>query len=182
MVGSTLQLTPDTSSAAGSAFWAQPVASTDLNVSFLATINGGDGGNGLTLTLANAQQLTPTALGGAGSLLGYGGINGVAVALSTWGTTTNSSFNSIGIVTGVDDTGNLTWEIDSNSIPSLRSAPNLVSVAIRGKLLTVWVNGFKILTSRVHALAPSVYIGFTGGTGQSTDIHSVSEVQIASGG
>jgi len=181
MIGSNLQLTPNTSSAAGSAFWPQALASSDLNVSFLATINGGTGGNGLTVTLADAATSSPTALGGAGSELGYGGIPGVAVALSTWGTTTNSSYNSVGIVTGVTGS-NLTWAIESNSIPSLRSASNLVTVTVRGKVITMWVNGFQILTMKVKSLPPSVYLGFTGGTGQSTDLHTASDVQIASGG
>jgi hypothetical protein len=182
IVSSTLQLTPSTPSAAGSAFSTQAIASNDLNVSFLETINSGTGGNGLTMTLANANKAGPTALGGAGSLLGYGGIKGVAVGLTTWGTTTNPSFNSIGVVTGVDADGNLAWAIDSSSIPSLRSSPNLVTVTVRGKVLTVWVNGFKIFSRTVSSLPPTVYLGFTGGTGQSTDMHSVSNVQIASGG
>jgi len=183
MAGSSLRLTPSTPSAAGSAFWTQPVASKNLNVSFVATMNGGTGGNGITLTLADASQAAPTDVGGAGSLLGYGGIPGVAAGLSTWGDATNPSYNSVGIVTGVDSNGdNLTWAVTSNSIPSLRSSPNLVTVTVRKKVLTVWMNGFEVVSATVTSLPPTVYVGFTGGTGQSYDTHSVSNVQIAYGG
>ncbi|MGA2209266.1 MAG: choice-of-anchor D domain-containing protein [Acidimicrobiales bacterium] len=179
MVGSTLQLTPNAPSDAGSAFWSTPLTARDVDVSFDAVVTGGNGGNGLTFTLANAADSTPTALGAPGSSLGYGGITGTAVALQTWATTTDNSYNSIGVVTGLDDEGNLVWQVSSDSIPSLRPGPNLVGVIVRKNALSVWVNGFEVCSTTV-TLPPSFYVGFTGGTGQSTDIHSVSNVQISS--
>jgi hypothetical protein len=176
-----LQLTPDAASDAGSAFWTTAVASSDLNVSFTATLTGGTGGDGLTMTLANAASSSPTALGSAGSGLGFGGIAGDAVAMHTWGSATNSSFNSIGVVTGVDSSGDLEWRVSSSSIPSLRPGPNLISVTVRGNKLLVWVDGFKVCSTTL-TLPKNVYIGFTGGTGESTDTHAVSNIQIAAGG
>jgi hypothetical protein len=178
MVGSALQLTPNAPSDAGSAFWNQPLTARDLDISFTATLTGGNGGNGLTFAIANAKESTPTALGAPGSSLGYGGITGTAVAMETWATSTNNSYNSIGVVTGLDEQGDLTWQVSSDSIPSLRPGPNLIAVTVRGPALSVWVNGFEVCHTTV-TLPRSIYVGFTGGTGNSTDIHSVSNVQIS---
>ena len=54
-----------------------------VNVSFVATIGGGGGADGLTLAFADAATAHPTALGGVGNGLGFGGIPGVAVGLAT---------------------------------------------------------------------------------------------------
>jgi hypothetical protein len=101
--------------------------------------------------------------------------------MHTWGSATNSSFNSIGVVTGVDSSGDLEWRVSSSSIPSLRPGPNLISVTVRGNKLLVWVDGFKVCSTTL-TLPKNVYIGFTGGTGESTDTHAVSNIQIAAGG
>ena len=99
--GRGFQLTPAEQVQAGSAFWPHAVSSKALSVSFVATIGGGGGADGLTLAFADAATAHPTALGGIGSGLGFGGIPGVAVGLATYPSATNSSANSIGVISGM---------------------------------------------------------------------------------
>ena len=177
--GGTIQLTPAQQLRAGSAFWPHSVSSSALNVSFVSTIGGGGGADGLTLAFADAATAHPTALGDLGSQLGFGGIPGVAVALATYPSPTNTSANSIGVVDGVSNSS-LRWKLINTAIPQLRVGTHLVAVKYRSGTLTVFVDGFTKFNLAVH-LPPRVYLGFTGGTGGITDVHSVSSIQIATG-
>jgi hypothetical protein len=177
--GSALQLTPAQQLRAGSAFWPHAISSNAMNVSFRATIGGGGGADGLTLAFIDATRAKPTALGGTGSQLGFGGIPGVAVALATYPSATNTSANSIGVVNGVTAAG-LRWKTIATSIPQLRTGSHLVAVKVRSGKITVYVDGFPTFNLAV-ALPPSIYLGFTGATGGITDVHSVSSVQISYG-
>ena len=74
MRGSVLQLTPVAPLRAGSAFWPHSVSSKTVNVSFDETSTGGTGADGLTLAFADAAHTHPSALGGNGDELGFGGL------------------------------------------------------------------------------------------------------------
>jgi hypothetical protein len=177
--GTTLQLTPAQQLQAGSAFWPHAISSKELRVSFRTTIGGGGGADGLTLAFANAATAHPTALGGDGSRLGFGGIPGVAVALATYPSATNTSANSIGIVDGMVGAG-LRWKTIATAIPQLRTGSHLVAVKVASGKVAVFVDGFLTFNLAV-TLPPKIYLGFTGGTGGITDVHRVSNIQIASG-
>ncbi len=177
--GSALQLTPAQQLRAGSVFWPRAISSNAMNVSFRATLGGGGGADGLTLAFANAATAHPTALGENGSRLGFGDIPGVAVALATYPSATNTSANSIGVVNGVTAAG-LRWKTIATSIPDLRTGSHLISVKVRSGRITVFVDGFATFGLAV-TLPPRVYLGFTGATGGITDVHSVSSVQISYG-
>jgi hypothetical protein len=179
MRGSTLQLTPARQLRAGSAFWPHAISSKELNVTFRSTIGGGGGADGLTLAFADAATAHPTAVGTNGSRLGFGGIPGVAVALATYPSATNTSANSIGVVNGVTSAG-LRWKTISTAIPQLRTGTHLVSVKARDGRLSVLVDGLATFNLAV-TLPSKVYLGFTGATGGITDVHSVSSVQITTG-
>ncbi|HTK16204.1 MAG TPA: choice-of-anchor D domain-containing protein [Acidimicrobiia bacterium] len=177
--GGTVQLTPALQLQAGSAFWPHALSSKSMSVSFVSTIGGGGGADGLTLAFADAATARPTALGENGSRLGFGGIPGVAVGLATYPSATNTSANSIGLVNGVTAAG-LQWKTIATAIPQLRTGTHLIAVKVRNGRLTVFVDGFATFNLAV-TLPPKVYLGFTGGTGGITDVHSVSQIQIAWG-
>ena len=177
LIGAALQLTPASTSQRGSAFWPHALASARLHVSFDETTGGGTGADGLTLAFADAARAGPSALGGTGSLLGFGGIPGAAVAMATYPSAANPAVNSIGLVTGLSGSG-LTWTTVDAAIPSLRSGPHLVTVDVSGGVVSVTVDGLAAFHAAVK-LPPRVYLGFTGGTGGVTDAHAVSSVQIS---
>jgi hypothetical protein len=179
MHSSSLRLTSVTASQRGTAFWPHAVTSGHLHVSFVEKSNGGTGGNGLTLTFADASTMKPTAQGSGGPMLGFGHILGVAVALQTTPSSTNSATNAIGLVTGVSGTG-LRWITTDSAIPVLRSATHLITVDELNGAITVTVDGLLAFQASV-AVPPHVYIGFTGATSPLTDVHEVSSVQISTG-
>jgi hypothetical protein len=174
-----LQLTPALPNQAGSAFWPHALLSRRLRVSFVSSIGEGGGADGMTLAFANAAIAHPTSLGGSGSKLGFGGIRGAAVALDTYPNPTNTSANSIGLVTGVSGSS-LRWSTIDTAIPQLRAGSHLIAVSVLNGKLSVSVDGLAAFSETV-SLAPKVYLGFTGGTGGITDVHRVSSVQIAAG-
>src|SRR5262249_47029051 len=100
LVDGSLVLTPATPSAVGSAFWPKAMPSVALDASFDLSIDGGNGADGLTLTLADASSTAPTALGAAGGGLGFSGIQGIAIAFDTFQNGVNPSDNFVGIADG----------------------------------------------------------------------------------
>lgn len=182
VTGSTLQLTGAIPTyQAGTAFWPTPVNASGMSATFTTTIGGGTGGaDGLTLMLADPATAT-TMVGGVGGGLGFSGIKGVAVALDTYQNTVNPSANFVGITDGALDPtapGLLHWINTSTVVPNLR-ATNTVTVTLVAGVLSVIVDGTLVLSAAV-TVGPSVLIGFSGGTGGLTDVHSVSGVAITS--
>jgi Bacterial lectin/Abnormal spindle-like microcephaly-assoc'd, ASPM-SPD-2-Hydin len=175
-----LQLTPATANQAGSAFYPTAVSSSTLTAEFDATINGGSGADGLTFVLANpAAGATPTSLGDSGGGLGFLGTPGVAVALDTYKNAVNPSANFVGITDG-PAAGGLHWLATSTAVPNLRSATRHVKVTVAAGVMTVSVDGTQYLSQAV-TLGANVLVGFGGGTGGLTDVHSVKNVVITVG-
>src|SRR5262249_26223625 len=141
-------------------------------------INGGSGADGQTLTLADATKAAPTALGEQGGGLGFAGISGIAVGFDTWENSVNPSNNFVGISDGSAGEGVLHWLSTSTAIPALRTATRHVKIETLSGTLNVWVEGTKYLSTAV-TLPPKVYVGFTGGTGGSNDIHKAANVSIS---
>jgi hypothetical protein len=93
----------------------------------------------------------------------------------------NPSANFVGITDGALDPtapGLLHWINTSTVVPNLR-ATNTVTVTLVAGVLSVIVDGTLVLSAAV-TVGPSVLIGFSGGTGGLTDVHSVSGVAITS--
>jgi hypothetical protein len=173
-IGSQLQLTTTQSFAAGSAFWPFAIPTSGLSVSFDTSIGGGTGADGLALVIADPSAgATPFSLGAVGSGLGFGGIPGFAVALST----SSASDNFVGIANTVS--GNLNYLATSAALPSLR-APHHLDVSYAGGKLSVSLDGSPLL-SQTLTLPPSALIGFSGGNGLLNDNHAVANVTIVSG-
>src|SRR5581483_9910466 len=68
----------------------------------------------------------------------------------------------------------------SSAVPNLRTATRHVKVTVTSGTMTVSVDGTQYISVPV-TLGPNVLVGFGGGTGGATDVHSVSNVVITSG-
>jgi hypothetical protein len=137
----------------------------------------------MTLALLNAAKATPTALGGSGAQLGFGGQSGIAVTLNTYQNPGYPSSNFVGIATGTSS-GLLKFAATSSNVPNLRSGTHAVNVTVSGQTITVSVDGTQVLspTLPVGTVPASVLIAFTGGTGSRTDNHIVTQANITAGG
>ncbi len=179
IAGGALQLTQaSASSQAGSAFWPTPVRSANLKATFTTTIGGGTGADGMAFVVGNATD-PPTALGASGGGLGFSGVPGVAVALDTYQNAANPSGNFVGVTDGPVTTSApdlLHWLTTNSAVPSLR-ATHLVTVTLIAGTVTVTIDGTQVLSTAV-TVGPTVLLGFSGGSGNQTDTHSVSNVAI----
>ncbi len=182
--GGALQLTAASSNQSGTAFWPTALSSSTLDVSFDAYIGGGSGADGMTMVLADPSRgAKPTSLGANGGGLGFSGIPGLAVALDTYKNSVNPSNNFAGITDGPTTGGAdlLHWVLTTSAIPKLFGATHHIRVLESGGTLTVFIDGTTALTSTI-SLPPNVLLGFSAGTGGSTDRHAVSNVVITTGG
>ena len=180
--GSSLVLTPNVATVAGSAFYATAVPSNGLAVSFDATIDQGNGADGMALVLAGTRpRARPTALGAVGAGLGVAGIPGVAVALDTFQSAGDPSANFVGIVGGANG-GTVTYLATSTAVPPLRNSTHHVDVAVSGGRVVVKVDGAQKLDVAVATLPPNVFVGFSAATGGLTDRHTVTNVVATTGG
>ena len=180
--GTSLVLTTATGNQAGSAFWPTAVDPRNLNFEFTISIGGGSGADGLTFAIADAAKgAKPTSLGEQGGGLGFAKIPGFAAAFDTYKNSVNPSNNFTGISDGAGSSaGTLHW-LSTFTLPtSLRSGTHKVKVSTDAGAIAVWVDGAKALSSTV-TLPSSAYVGFTAGTGGSTDRHAVSGFTVAAG-
>jgi hypothetical protein len=174
MSGANLVLTPNVANQAGSAFWPSVVPTANFQVSFDVTIDQGSGADGMTFTFADPAAAGPTALGPSGGGLGYSGIPGAAVTFDTYQNGLDPSSNFIGIATsGLGD--DISYASTATSIPALRNTTRHVVLQYAGGVLSVTYAGAVVLSTPV-TLPPNAYIGWTAGTGGSTDRHMVSNV------
>lgn len=174
----SIQLTPAQQHLSGSAFSELPVATDSLAASFSAQLNGGTGADGLTFSLIDATKNLPASVGSPGGGLGLDGLNGIGVALDTYPNP------QVGVVTGTDNAGSVTWLASVPGPASLRTGQHTVTVSVNAGAITVFVDGVKLIdsyTPPAGSIPASAYAGFTAGTGNGTDIHTVGDVVIATG-
>ena len=169
----------------GSTFYSTPVSLTNFSAEFDANLSGGGATGADGLTLAFAYTDSPSLLGASGGLLGFGGINGFAVALRTYqgAGTTDPSNNFVGITDGPLSSDGLNWLATTgpaNAIPNLRSGTVHVKVTAHSGTLTVYLNNVQVLTKAVD-LPPEAIVGFTGANGYVTDNHVVTNTVITTG-
>lgn len=181
LAAGTIQLTPATQSTAGSAFYTLPVPTAGLTASYTAQLNGGTGGDGLTFALVDSSTGTATGVGAPGGGLGFSGLPGISVDLSTaWNSQANSG-NFVGIAAGPGSgADNLTYLATAPVPTSLRTGTHPIAIAITNGTITVSVDGSQLLsyTPAAGVLPSTAYAGFTGGNGASTDVHAVSGLTI----
>jgi hypothetical protein len=180
MNGATAVLTPAAANAAGSMIYSAPVRTDGLTATFGLTINGGTGADGAAFVLLDPSQ-APTALGGAGSGLGFAGLAGVAVTFATYPQNGIGSSNFAGIMTGTAG-GTPKFVATNTQIADLRSAVRAVSVTVSGTTVTVTLDGTRILRAKVAALGRTARVGYTAGTGQVVDVHAITDSRIVCSG
>lgn len=163
---------------AGSALFAIPQAADGLMVSFTTIMNGGSGGGGIALLLADPTQTGPAIVG---SSVGFGftGIPGVAVIISTQQDNTVGSSNFVGIAaSGVAAPAVPVYTATTTSVPALRTGSHAWTATVTGSLLAVTCDGTEVLTATV-SLGASVLIGFSGSTTNTDDNHLVRAVTVS---
>jgi hypothetical protein len=177
IAGGTLTLTPAETGKAGTAIWATPVPTANLDATFTVTTNGGTGADGLTFMVLDPTRNSPTSLGAGGVGLGFQGLTGVAVCFVTYAHTGYPSSNFVGVSTGATASGSLVFSATSTAVPALRTGTHTVRVTSAAGGLVISIDGVVVLQTTV-ALPPTALIGFSGGTGGRTDVHAVSAVAI----
>ncbi len=180
LTGGELVLTPATANQAGSAFWPQAIDPRALRIEYDASIGGGTGADGLALVFADpAKGAKPTSRGTSGGGLGFSGIAGLAVALDEYKNAVNPSNNFTGIADGpvAGHTDMLHWLGTANLLAPLQGATHHITVTTSPTAITVAVDGAQVLSQTV-ALPASVYLGFSAGTGGSTNRHAIAHLSV----
>jgi hypothetical protein len=177
MNGSQVVLTPAQSTVAGSVFFSDPVATGTLTASFTLSMTGGSGADGATFAMLDPARAVPTSVGGTGNGLGFGGLAGVAVAFITYPQNGVDSHNFVAILSSSQG-GTSTLVSSTTSVPDLRASTHNVVTKVAGTTITVSIDGSQVLSAAVPALTPTAYVGYTAATGQSTDVHMVTDAQI----
>jgi hypothetical protein len=176
MNGPDVVLTPAETGRAGSVFYAAPVRTDGLTASFDVTMGGGTGANGQTFALLDPKSAV-TGVGAAGTGLGFGGLKGVAVAFGTAPQPGAGYDNWVGIATS--DKGKAVTVVAATAdLPDLRSGSHNVVVAVSGTTITVSVDGRQVLRKAVPGLTDTAVVGYTGATGERTDVHKVGNAHI----
>ncbi|MGC0313798.1 choice-of-anchor D domain-containing protein [Kitasatospora acidiphila] len=177
----TVQLTAATGNQSGSAFYGSPVATDGLTASFTAQLGGGSGGDGMTYALVDATKGSATATGVAGGGLGFSGLPGLSIDLvSSWSGQTGMG-NFVGIAAGPGSGhDNLTYLAYAKAPSDLRTGTHTVAVTVAGGHVKVSLDGTALLdyVPAAGTIPASAYVGFTGSTGASTDVHAVSNAVI----
>jgi hypothetical protein len=181
LASGSIQLTAATASQTGSAFYSTAVATDGLTAAFTAQQNGGTGGDGMTFALVDSTKGTAAGTGVNGGGMGFSGLPGLAVVLSSsWNGQTGMG-NFVGIAAG-PNTGNdnLTYLAYAAVPTSLRTGTHPVTVTVAGGHVKVTVDGTQLLdyVPAAGVIPSSAYVGFTGSTGASTDVHAVSGITI----
>ncbi|WP_370085300.1 beta strand repeat-containing protein [Streptacidiphilus sp. MAP12-16] len=176
-----IQLTPATTGQAGSAFYSSPVATDGLTASFTAQSSGGTGGDGMSFALVDSTKGTATGVGVNGGGMGFSGLTGLGVVLSSSWSGQTGMGNFVGIAqgpgTGKDNVSYLAYA----KIPtSLETGTHPVAVTVAGGHIKVSVDGAQLLdyVPATGVIPTNAYVGFTGATGASTDIHAVSGITV----
>lgn len=177
-----VQLTSATSYQAGSVFSTMSVPTNGLAASFTAQIGGGTGADGMAFALIDSTKSSAGAVGSNGGGLGLDGLPGIGVALDTFQNAQANSSNFVGIVTGADSAGGVTWLTTAPVPAPLRTGTHTVTVSINAGAISVFVDKAKLIDSYTPAaglIPANAYAGFSAGTGQGNDAHTVSNVVVA---
>jgi hypothetical protein len=176
-----VQLTAATVRQAGSAFYGSPVATDGLTASFTAQLNGGTGGDGLSFALVDSTRGAATGVGVNGGGLGFSGLPGLSVDLVTSWSAQLKGSNFIGVATGpAGSPDTLNYLASAKAPTSLRTGTHAVGVTVAGGHVKVSLDGAQLLdyVPATGVIPSNAYVGFTGSTGASTDIHAVSGITI----
>ena len=172
VIGSSLQLTPArVNKLAGSAWYPGARPTAHLDATFTLTIGGGTGADGATFAILGST--TTTSLGPYGAGLGFAGLPGVAVCFVTYPERNISSSNFVGVLVGSSS-----WR---HRPRCRRCAPGHTASRCTPRPtahLDVEIDGTRYIDAAVTLPASAVF-GFTAATGGLTDVHTVSDIDIA---
>ncbi len=186
LAGSTLVLTRNIQFEAGSAFWSTAITNRSFVANFTAQSLDGSGGNGAALVVDSTSGLgkaTSPPLGGIGGEFGISDMTKLAVVVGEFAIPGTPSGHWIAISNGVDaSTGNIRFiGTPVNLKVSTQDNPNDVIVVMGASTVNVYVDGVKVLERSV-VLPKSFVVGFSGSTGEDTNLHEISGVDITVGG
>lgn len=185
--GNVLQLTPNGSSLAGTAFLKSPLpisSGTSFTTRFVFRMNGsGDGADGMTFVLQNDRLDGVGSLGGG---LGYEGlINSLAIELDTYAGGTDPNANHIGILSRGFISPHLatytpSFDLENGSTHTLwieyDGPTNTLRVYIAQGNVSTRPTSPVITLNDVDLPAmvgSNAWVGFSGATGGSTNTHEV---------
>ncbi|WP_329597626.1 choice-of-anchor D domain-containing protein [Streptomyces pseudovenezuelae] len=178
--GGGVQLTPATSNQAGSAVYTEPLRTDGLRATFTTKFGPGTGGKGMTLSLLDPAQNSASALGGTGDGLGIAGRPGTVIALATGWNNTLKAQNFVGV--GRSSAGSSVIDYQS-LVPlgtSLRQGTHQVDIQVAAGHLYVWIDGAQVVDATA-TLPSTALLAFSGATGDSADLQTVSGPVVSEG-
>lgn len=178
MAGATTTLTQAVANERGAVLYPHTVKTASFSATFDVALNGGTGGEGMTLALLDPGTKT-NAVGTDGDGLGFSGLNGLAVVLGTQQVTGAPSADFVGIETGTASSApTLVASTDLTDTTNLRAGTHTVTVSLQAGTLTVTIDGSTVLTQAV-TVPSTAYVAFTASTGSVTDQHLVQNAAIS---
>jgi hypothetical protein len=183
------RLTPSEGDAAGSALYRTVLSPSHLTVSFDERMACGEsscnGADGMAFDILDASGLSaPPAVGDRGGTLGFYPNTGLAVTLTQnsvpWGCYPADHF--VGIADSESPSGcPLHYLTTATGVPAFHNAENHVVIEADWptETITVSIDEVRYLSYELptgDALPPSVYIGFSAGTGNGAEEHRVEQV------
>jgi len=186
----TVELTGIQKWQVGSAFMTElPVRGDNLSIVFEFYTAGGNGADGLSLTVLDTDRMT-TFLGGSGCGLGYGGdttcdglpvdpaLPGWSLELDTWANVDIDPTNADHVAFTFD--GQVASPEVWTDLPELEETGwHRVEVDIVAPRVTVVVNGQTYIDADIDGYFDFPgYIGFTGSTGGETNYHRVRLISV----
>lgn len=187
-VNDWVELTSPTNNVVGSAFsTAFPVDAGNVQIDFLFYIGDGSGADGISLTALDVDRMTGF-LGGTGCGIGYGGDAGCTAgpALPGWSIEVDTWFNG-----GVDPTEEdhlaFSFDGDVDDYQSWATLPEMedtgwhhMRVEVVAPHVYVEIDGVAYIDADLMGGAFNfpAYIGFTAGTGGSTNAHKISSLMV----
>ena len=176
--GSSIELTDGGADEAGSAYYASPVNIQTFTTDFNFQLTNANA-DGFTFTIQNGA---PTALGASGGSLGYGGIGAsVAVKFDLF-SNRGEGPNSTGIYVAGGPPNLPAIDLTSSGI-NLHSGHKMdAHIAYDGTTLTLTITDLVTMATFSHPFvvnipaavgANTAYIGFTGGTGDTSAVQQI---------
>lgn len=170
-------LAPSISVTAGSAFrLSEPVIANDIDISFRFWIGGGDGADGISLTVIDAAATE--FVGGWGGGIGFSGLPGWSLEVDVW--------HNLEVDPTELDHVSLHLNGDLETIVAWSTLPEMedngwhdMHVRVDGAVMQVAIDGARVLDVLVPEItAFSGYLGFTAATGGSTHEHRVDSLLV----
>ncbi|WP_328749712.1 choice-of-anchor D domain-containing protein [Streptomyces sp. NBC_00285] len=178
--GGGVQLTPATSYQAGTAVYTEPLRTDGLRATFTAKFGPGNGGKGMTLALLDPAQNSASALGETGDGLGIAGRPGTVIALGSGYNDTIKAQNFVGVGRSSADSSAIDYQSVVPLGTALRQGTHQVDIQVAAGHVYVWIDGTQVMDATA-TLPSTALLAFSGATGDSADVQTVSGPVISQG-